>query len=65
MADVFAIGVLIAFLAANSSAVENAIIHFNAELHSGFYWFLAYCLISNLMGQIAEKRRQQEPSSNH
>ncbi|MFK0572259.1 paraquat-inducible protein A [Endozoicomonas sp.] len=55
MADVFAIGVLIASLAANGSAVENALIQFEAQLHSGFYWFAGYCLISNFMGQLAEK----------
>ena len=51
MADVFAMGVFIAMLAANGSAQENALIHFHAELHSGFYWFLAYCLVSGLAGQ--------------
>lgn len=65
MADVFAIGVLIAFLAANSSAVENAIVQFDAELHSGFYWFVAYCVISNLMGQFAEKKLEPVTTQNH
>ncbi|KEI71574.1 paraquat-inducible protein A [Endozoicomonas elysicola] len=61
MADVFAIGILIAFLAANSSAVESAVIQFDAELHSGFYWFVAYCVTSNLLGQFAEKTMEAKP----
>ena len=66
MADVFAMGVLIAFLAANAATVENAgfspIVQFDATLHSGFYWFLAYCLVSNLTGQLAEKKREPTPA---
>ncbi|OED45285.1 hypothetical protein ACH42_05220 [Endozoicomonas sp. (ex Bugula neritina AB1)] len=64
MADVFAIGVLIACLAANASSPNtlsqgNGIIHFQAQLHSGFYWFLAYCLISILLSHIINKHRVQ------
>lgn len=46
MADVFVVGVLLAFLATRSNdAIE-------ANLHAGFYWFLAYCLISIAASQI-------------
>ncbi len=55
MADVFAIGVLIAFLAANATTAKNTMIHFSAELHVGFYWFVAYCLVSNLAGLLASR----------
>ncbi|WP_257263178.1 paraquat-inducible protein A [Endozoicomonas sp. ONNA2] len=62
MADVFAIGVLIAFLAVNAKAAGNVgpsqVVQFDATLHSGFYWFVAYCLVSNLMGQLAEKKQE-------
>lgn len=51
MADVFAIGVIIACLAANAASSESALINFQAELHSGFYWFVAYCLASAALGQ--------------
>ena len=51
MADVFAIGVIIACLAANAASSESAIINFQAELHNGFYWFVAYCLVSAGLGQ--------------
>ena len=40
MADVFVVGVFLAYLATNS---DDSI---NAELHSGFYYFLSYCIIS-------------------
>ncbi len=42
MADVFAVGIFIAFMAGN--AIDNL----DAKLHPGFYYFIAYCLISNL-----------------
>ncbi|MFK7810350.1 MAG: paraquat-inducible protein A [Saprospiraceae bacterium] len=40
MADVFVVGVFLAFLATKSND------GFHAEIHSGFYYFLSYCLIS-------------------
>ena len=48
MADVFVVGVLLAALATSS---EDAI---EANLHQGFYYFLAYCIISILASQIME-----------
>lgn len=51
MADVFAIGILIAFLAARASEKETALISFHTDLHQGFYWFVAYCLVSMAMGK--------------
>ena len=42
MADVFVVGVFIAFLAAK--ATDNL----NAVAERGFYFFAAYCLVSNL-----------------
>jgi len=46
MADVFVMGVYMAFLAAK--ATDNL----DAELHSGFYWFTSYCLVSLLSLQF-------------
>ena len=46
MADVFAVGIFIAFMAGN--AIDNL----DAKLHPGFYWFIAYCLVSNLSFQF-------------
>jgi paraquat-inducible protein A len=46
MADVFAVGVFIAFMAGN--ALDNL----DAKLHPGYYFFVAYCLLSNLAFQF-------------
>jgi uncharacterized paraquat-inducible protein A len=46
MADVFAVGVFIAFMAGN--AIDNL----DAKVHPGFYYFIAYCLLSNLSFQF-------------
>lgn len=48
MADVFVVGVFIAFLAAK--ATDNL----DATIGSGFYFFVSYCLISNLAFQFLE-----------
>ncbi|MDO8680749.1 MAG: paraquat-inducible protein A [Acidobacteriota bacterium] len=46
MADVFAVGVFIAFLA--SKATDNL----DAVIGAGFYYFVGYCLVSNLAFQF-------------
>jgi hypothetical protein len=52
MADVFAVALFIAFLAAQASQVPPgpgfapSIIIFSATFGAGFYWFAAYCLVS-------------------
>lgn len=46
MADVFVVGVYVAYLSAR--ATDNL----DAEMHSGFYLFAAYCLISLLSLQF-------------
>jgi uncharacterized paraquat-inducible protein A len=48
MADVFAVGVFIAFMAGN--AIDNL----DAKLHPGFYYFIAYCLVSNIAFQFMQ-----------
>jgi len=52
MADVFVIGVFVAFLAANAIQREGGLLSFEAILGSGFYFFLGYCLLSILSAQI-------------
>ncbi len=52
MADVFVIGVFVAFLAANAIKREGGLLSFEAMLGSGFYFFLGYCLLSVLSAQI-------------
>lgn len=46
MADVFIVGIFIAFL--STSSEDN--IH--ASIHSGFYYFLSYCILSIIAFQI-------------
>ncbi|MBL1292744.1 MAG: paraquat-inducible protein A [Thiotrichales bacterium] len=48
MADVFVVGVFMAFLAGQANP------NVQAALHQGFYWFLAYCLISILSSQTLQ-----------
>lgn len=48
MADVFVVGVLMAFLAAKGT--DNL----DAKAEPGFYFFAAYCLVSNLAFQLLE-----------
>lgn len=51
MADVFVVGIFIAYLAAQASQTppgssEPALVAFSATFGPGFYWFAAYCLFS-------------------
>lgn len=46
MADVFVVGIFIAFLAGQANP------NMQAELHAGFYWFLMYCILSILSTQL-------------
>ncbi len=46
MADVFVVGIFLAFLATKSND------GFHAEIQAGFYYFLAYCLISLVAIQV-------------
>lgn len=56
LADVFAIAIIIACLAANGgSPSQQALLNFNAQLHSGFYWFVAYCLFAMISGQLLNR----------
>jgi paraquat-inducible protein A len=55
MADVFAIGVFIAFLAAKATS------NMAATLGSGFYWFTAYCLVSNASFQVLDVGDSDQP----
>ena len=46
MADVFVVAILVAFLASNAKNDLEDLVILKATLHSGFYFFLAYCLFS-------------------
>lgn len=53
MADVFVVGVYIAYLSAKATDALDA------QLHEGFYYFTAYCLISLLSVQVMRVERPQ------
>ena len=53
MADVFVVGVYIAYLSAKATDALDA------ELHEGFYFFTAYCLISLLSVQVMHVEQPQ------
>jgi hypothetical protein len=58
MADVFAVAVMIAYLAAQASQSVSggaSIIEFNASFGSGFYWFAGYCLTSLAVQQMSAR----------
>ena len=59
MSDVFAMGVIIALLAANAASSESAAVNFSAQLHNGFYWFVAYCLLSSAGSQLLTKNSSE------
>jgi hypothetical protein len=62
MADVFAVAVIIAFLAAQATQTipgDNAspgLVAFNAAFGPGFYWFAGYCLTSLAVQQTTARR---------
>ncbi|MGK0365684.1 MAG: paraquat-inducible protein A [Saprospiraceae bacterium] len=51
MADVFVVGIFIAFLSTQSNEALEA------KLGTGFYWFLAYCLISIVASQVMTTKK--------
>jgi hypothetical protein len=57
MADVFAVAVMIAYLAAQASqsASGTAVVVFQASFGAGFYWFAGYCLTSLAIQQFSAR----------
>lgn len=58
MADVFAVAVMIAYLAAQASqsaSGSTTIIEFDASFGAGFYWFAGYCLTSLAVQQLSAR----------
>lgn len=52
MADVFVIAIFVAFLAGNGIQESRGLVDFEASLEEGFWYFLAYCLVSVLGTQL-------------
>ena len=46
MADVFVVAMMVSFFTAKATA------DLQAGLHSGFYWFSGYCIVSIISGQL-------------
>ncbi|MGV6857605.1 MAG: paraquat-inducible protein A [bacterium] len=59
MADVFVVATIVAFLAANASKDAGEIVTLHARFGTGFYFFLAYCLLSIASAQIMPKAMDQ------
>lgn len=55
MADVFVMGLLVAFLAGSATDQTGDILEMHASLGAGFYYFLAYCLFSVAAGSILQR----------
>jgi uncharacterized paraquat-inducible protein A len=59
MADVFAVALIIAFLAAQATQASGgsaaALVTFTATFGPGFYWFAAYCLFSLFVQQLTTR----------
>jgi len=58
MADVFVMGLLVAFLAGGAAEQSGEILMMQASLGPGFYYFLAYCLFSVAAGALLIERRE-------
>ena len=66
MADVFAVALLIVFLAAQASQAAPgsgapALIAFTAHFGAGFYWFAGYCLFSLASQQLTVRLASSAP----
>jgi hypothetical protein len=59
MADVFAVALFIAYLAAQATQTAggsgSALVVFSATFGPGFYWFAAYCVFSLLTQQVTAR----------
>ena len=55
MADVFVMGLLVAYMAGSASGQMGDLLTMHAALEPGFYYFLAYCLFSIAAGMVMEE----------
>lgn len=55
MADVFVMGLLVAFLAGGAAEQADDILTMHASLGIGFYYFLAYCVFSVAAGMVLRR----------
>ena len=52
MADVFVMGLLVAYMAGSASGQMGDLLTMDAQLERGFWFFLAYCLFSIVAGSL-------------
>lgn len=58
MADVFVMAMLVAYMAGAASGQMGELLTMDAQLESGFWFFLAYCLFSILAGSLMRDPRE-------
>jgi uncharacterized paraquat-inducible protein A len=61
MADVFVMGLLVAYMAGNASGQVGELLIMDARLEPGFYFFLSYCLFSIAAGALVQLPKKREP----
>jgi len=54
MADVFVMGLLVAYMAGSASGQVGELLIMDARLEPGFYFFLSYCLFSIAAGSLTQ-----------
>jgi Paraquat-inducible protein A len=60
MADVFVMGLLVAFMAGSASDQTGDMLTMHASLGNGFYYFLGYCLFSVAVGSVLREPQAVE-----
>lgn len=60
MADVFVMGMLVAYMAGSASGQMGDMLTMDAGLERGFYYFLAYCLFSIMAGALMREQKARE-----
>lgn len=58
MADVFVMGLLIAYMAGAASGQMGELLTMDAQLEVGFWYFLAYCLFSIVAGSLIREPKE-------
>jgi hypothetical protein len=65
MADVFVMGLLVAYMAGSASGQMGDMLTMHAALEPGFYYFLAYCLFSVAAGMVLMKGEPEPAPREH
>jgi uncharacterized paraquat-inducible protein A len=60
MADVFVVAIIVAYLAANATQHTETLFSLDARFMPGFYYFLAYCILSIASAQLLDKHLDEQ-----